>query len=242
MDSNVFCWDVQCVSKFGYIILLEIPKETTNDWVNILGIERVWDVLIVIASVSFMIWVIPIQPACTLPWTILIWPKKENETMKMLELNITAWCPCMTLKMHLLKRVFHYLTISMDRTKWCLQSYYVHQVVGSLCTCLNHLGIRWEVEMTEISLIDNISNIKSDKEAKWTWFTTRITEKWSYWWNKMSVFGTKGKFVPTTVYCTYNKWKSCYEEILKILWRKMEAIHQILQVISLYGRVVSWFK
>jgi hypothetical protein len=28
---------------------------------------------------------------------------------------------------------------------------------------------------------------------------------------------TQGKFVPTTVYCTYNKWKSCYEEILKIL-------------------------
>jgi hypothetical protein len=41
MDSNVLCWDVQFVSKFGYIILLEIPKETTNDWVNILGIERV---------------------------------------------------------------------------------------------------------------------------------------------------------------------------------------------------------
>ena len=30
MDSNVLCWDVQFVSKFGYIILLEIPKETTN--------------------------------------------------------------------------------------------------------------------------------------------------------------------------------------------------------------------
>jgi hypothetical protein len=29
------------VSKFGYIILLKIPKETTNGWVNILGIERV---------------------------------------------------------------------------------------------------------------------------------------------------------------------------------------------------------
>jgi hypothetical protein len=41
MDSNVLCWDVQCMSKFGYIILLEIPKETTNGWVNILVIERV---------------------------------------------------------------------------------------------------------------------------------------------------------------------------------------------------------
>ncbi len=41
MDSSVLCWDVQCVSKFGYIILLEIPKETINGWVNILGIERV---------------------------------------------------------------------------------------------------------------------------------------------------------------------------------------------------------
>jgi hypothetical protein len=38
MDSNVLCWDVQCLSEFGYIILLEIPKETTNGWVNILGI------------------------------------------------------------------------------------------------------------------------------------------------------------------------------------------------------------
>ncbi len=41
MDSNVLSWDIQCVSKFGYIILLEIPKETTNGSVNILGIERV---------------------------------------------------------------------------------------------------------------------------------------------------------------------------------------------------------
>ncbi len=41
MDSNVLCWDVQYMSKFGYIILLEIPKETTNYWVNILVIERV---------------------------------------------------------------------------------------------------------------------------------------------------------------------------------------------------------
>jgi hypothetical protein len=37
--------------------------------------------------------------------------------MKMLELNITAQCSCMTLKVHLLKRVFLYLTISMDHTK-----------------------------------------------------------------------------------------------------------------------------
>ncbi len=41
MDSNVLCWDVQCMSKFEYIILLDILKETTNGWVNILGIERV---------------------------------------------------------------------------------------------------------------------------------------------------------------------------------------------------------
>jgi hypothetical protein len=37
--------------------------------------------------------------------------KKGNKTMKMPELNITAQFPCMTLEMHLLKRVFHYLTI-----------------------------------------------------------------------------------------------------------------------------------
>jgi hypothetical protein len=34
---NVLSWEVQ----FGYIILLEISKETINGWVNILGIERV---------------------------------------------------------------------------------------------------------------------------------------------------------------------------------------------------------
>ncbi len=34
---------------------------------------------------------------------------------------------------------------------------------------------------------------------------------------KCQVFRTKGKFVQTTVYCKYNKWKSCYEEVLKIL-------------------------
>ncbi len=78
--------------------------------------------------------------------------KQENEY----ELNFTTQFPCMTFEMHLLKRFFHYLTIYMDRTKWCLQSYYIHQVVGSSCTCLNHLGIRWEVEKIETSLIDNI--------------------------------------------------------------------------------------
>jgi hypothetical protein len=55
----------------------------------------------------------------------------------------------------------------------------------------------------------------------------------------MSVFRMKGKFVPTTVYCTYNKWKLCYYEILKILRHKMEAIQQILEAISLHGEVVS---
>jgi hypothetical protein len=41
MAFNVLSWDKQCMSKFGYIILLEVPKETINGWVNILGIERV---------------------------------------------------------------------------------------------------------------------------------------------------------------------------------------------------------
>jgi hypothetical protein len=49
----------------------------------------------------------------------------------------------------------------------------------------------------------------------------------------MSVFRTKGKFVLTTVYFTYKKWKSWYEEILKILRCKTEAIHRILEAISL---------
>jgi hypothetical protein len=43
--------------------------------------------------------------------------KKGNKRMKMLELNITAQFPCMTLEMHLLKRVFHYLTIFTDSKK-----------------------------------------------------------------------------------------------------------------------------
>ncbi len=33
----------------------------------------------------------------------------------------------------------------------------------------------------------------------------------------------KGKFVPTTVYCTYNKYKQYYEEILKFIGHKKEA-------------------
>ena len=41
MAFNVLSWDTQCVSKFGYIIILEIPKETITGWVNIPGIERV---------------------------------------------------------------------------------------------------------------------------------------------------------------------------------------------------------
>jgi hypothetical protein len=43
--------------------------------------------------------------------------KQGNEKMKMLELIITAQFPCMTLEMHLLKRVFRYLTIYMNHTK-----------------------------------------------------------------------------------------------------------------------------
>jgi hypothetical protein len=53
MALNVLSWDIQCMSKFGFILLLEILKETINGWVNILGIERVGDVHIMIASVSF---------------------------------------------------------------------------------------------------------------------------------------------------------------------------------------------
>ncbi len=41
MVFNVLSWDIQCMSKFGYIILLEIPKETINGRANILGIKRV---------------------------------------------------------------------------------------------------------------------------------------------------------------------------------------------------------
>jgi hypothetical protein len=41
MAFNVLAWDIQCVSKFGFIFVLEITKETMNGWVNILGIERV---------------------------------------------------------------------------------------------------------------------------------------------------------------------------------------------------------
>ena len=156
MAFIVLSWDIQCLSKFRFIILLEIPKATINGWVNILGMERVWYVHIVIASVSFTIWVIPILTAPTLPWKISFFPKKGNKKMKMLELIITAQFPCMTLEIHLLKRVFHYLTIFMDRTKWCLQSYYIRQVGGSSCTCLNHLGIRWEVEKIETSLVNNV--------------------------------------------------------------------------------------
>ncbi len=41
----------------------------------------------------------------------------------------------------------------MDHKKLCLQSYSIHQKVGSSCTCLNHSGIRWEVEKIETSLM-----------------------------------------------------------------------------------------
>jgi hypothetical protein len=43
--------------------------------------------------------------------------KKENKRIKMLELNITGQFPLMIFVMHLLKRVFHYLTIFMDHAK-----------------------------------------------------------------------------------------------------------------------------
>jgi hypothetical protein len=58
------------------------------------------------------------NPTCTyLTMEDVIFQKKGNERTKMLELNITAQFPSMTLEMHLLKRVFHYLTIFMNRTK-----------------------------------------------------------------------------------------------------------------------------
>ncbi len=97
------------------------------------------------------------NPNCTcISMEDINFAKNGNKKMKMLELNITTQLPCMTLEMHLLKRVFHYLTIFIDCEKWCPQSYYIHQVVGSSFTCLNHLGIRWEVEKIETSSINNI--------------------------------------------------------------------------------------
>jgi hypothetical protein len=41
MAFNVLFWDIPCMSKFGFIFLLEIPKATINNWDNILGIKRV---------------------------------------------------------------------------------------------------------------------------------------------------------------------------------------------------------
>ncbi len=32
MAFNVLSWVIQCVSKFGFIFLLETPKETINGW------------------------------------------------------------------------------------------------------------------------------------------------------------------------------------------------------------------
>jgi hypothetical protein len=37
MAFNVLSWDIQCVSKFGFIFVLEILKKTVNGWVNIQG-------------------------------------------------------------------------------------------------------------------------------------------------------------------------------------------------------------
>ncbi len=53
MAFNVLSWDIHYMSKFGFISLLEIQKETINGWVNIMGIEKVLDFHIMIASVSF---------------------------------------------------------------------------------------------------------------------------------------------------------------------------------------------
>ncbi len=47
----------------------------------------------------------------------------------------------------------------------------------------------------------------------------------------------KGKFVPTTVYYTYNKWKSCYKEILKIFLCKKQYIEFLKQ----YLYMEEWF-
>jgi hypothetical protein len=58
------------------------------------------------------------NPICTyLTMEDIKFAKKGNKKMKMLELNITRQFPLLTFKMHLLKRVYHYMTIIMDRTK-----------------------------------------------------------------------------------------------------------------------------
>jgi hypothetical protein len=58
------------------------------------------------------------NPNCTyLTMEDIILAKKRNERMKMLGMNISAQFPCLTIEMHLLKRIFHYLTIFMNCTK-----------------------------------------------------------------------------------------------------------------------------
>ncbi len=166
---------------------------TTNGWVNILGIERVWDVPIVITSVSFMIWVIPIQPAYTLPWRILIWQKNKQDDED--------------------ARIEYYRSMSMYNIKNALTekslplSDNIHGPYKMMPPELLHTSGSGLIMYMFESLRDQMGGGEDRdlidrqhilipnliKRQMWMWFSMRITEKWSYWWNKMSVFRTKGK-------------------------------------------------
>ncbi len=48
----------------------------------------------------------------------------------------------------------------------------------------------------------------------------------------------KGKFVPTTVYCTYNKWKCVIKRYLKYSDTKWKQYNEFLK---LYPCMEEWF-
>jgi hypothetical protein len=105
------------MSKFGFIFFIGDTKGN-NKWLgqypgNREGVRRPYhDYKCQFHNLSN-----PNPNSTYLTMDYMNFAKKGNKKMKTLELNITAQFPCMTLEMHLLNRVFHYLTIFMDCTK-----------------------------------------------------------------------------------------------------------------------------
>ncbi len=101
--------------------------------------------------------------------------------MKMLELNITAQFPCMTLEMHLLKRVFHFLTIYMDHTKM-MPPELLHTSGSGLIMYMfeslrDQMGGGKDRDLIDRpkNLISNLMKRQSEHD-----FSMRINEKWTY--------------------------------------------------------------
>ncbi len=118
MDSGVLCWDVQCMSKFRFIIFIG-DTEGNNKWLGQYPGDREGVVRRPYCDCKCKFYDLSNpNPNCIYPTMDDInLAKKRKQDDEDTGIEYYRSMSMYDIRMRLLKRVFHYLTISMDCTR-----------------------------------------------------------------------------------------------------------------------------